>query len=274
MRSESKLTGILKITAFDKIYREIDASQLGAIISNHKLERNSYLVTVYESIKNVSEKHLRILEVGCGTGIDSLILADKVDSTAFGIDLSLEALRIANRCSDFFNNNLKLINCDGHWMPFRDGAFDLIFSQGVLEHVENETEFISEQIRVLKDGGTIIINVPQKYTAYSLYKHYNIRKGKWKWGYEKEYSYPQLQWYGNYFGLKEKKVIGSRYWLHPLEPAWILRSLFDKIQKVISFTDQKQPSKLKRMYEDLWRRIENKFGHFIMRDIVIVFEKK
>lgn len=44
---------------------------------------------------------------------------------------------------------------DVHRLPFRDGSFDLVFSQAVLEHVADPRWAVQEMVRVLKPGGTL-----------------------------------------------------------------------------------------------------------------------
>lgn len=48
---------------------------------------------------------------------------------------------------------------DIHSVPFRDGVFDLVFSQAVFEHVRNPFEAAEELIRVTRPGGIILTEV-------------------------------------------------------------------------------------------------------------------
>ena len=47
---------------------------------------------------------------------------------------------------------------DGYVLPFRDDAFDLVFSSNVLEHVNDPEAFIRESIRVAKPGGIVYVS--------------------------------------------------------------------------------------------------------------------
>lgn len=258
---------------FNQIYQNGNFTQLTNLINSHRLERKQFLSRLVDLIQINLDDTVRSLEIGCGTGIDSLILTERTDCLAYGVDLSFEALRVAQRFNQKFGHCLDLVNCDGFSLPFADQTFGLVFSQGVLEHVGDELSFIAEQIRVLKTGGKLVINVPQRYTVYTIVKHYKIRQGTWQWGYEKEYSYGQLRQYGKLSNLVEKDVIGCRYWLHPCEPMWVMKSLWDKVQKINPARNNPLFQTIKSIYEDFWKRLEGRFGYYFMRDIVIIFEK-
>jgi SAM-dependent methyltransferase len=50
---------------------------------------------------------------------------------------------------------------DGHWLPFKDGTFDVILSTDVLEHVREPKQIFAEASRVLRPGGLLIMTAPQ-----------------------------------------------------------------------------------------------------------------
>ncbi len=45
-------------------------------------------------------------------------------------------------------------------LPFKDGEFDLVISRDIAEHIRESENFFSEQLRILKKGGRIIVMTP------------------------------------------------------------------------------------------------------------------
>lgn len=52
------------------------------------------------------------------------------------------------------------IVADAHHLPFPEGHFDLVLSQGVLEHTHDSDRVAAEMYRVLKPGGLVYAEVP------------------------------------------------------------------------------------------------------------------
>jgi uncharacterized protein YbaR (Trm112 family) len=61
---------------------------------------------------------------------------------------------------------------DGLHLPFRDGAFDLILSQAVLEHVTDPQRAVDEMGRVLSHGGTIYVEIAFTQPLHAVPSHY------------------------------------------------------------------------------------------------------
>jgi len=73
-------------------------------------------------------KDTRILEIGCGTGVQSLCMSQKSDCVVTS-DVDLENVKFRNLC---------LVKCSGEYLPFRDGGFDVVYSSNVLEHIRDK----------------------------------------------------------------------------------------------------------------------------------------
>ncbi len=88
------------------------------------------------------------LEVGCGRQSPLGIFKDKLNLLA-GIDVELEDLKA--------NVDIAAVAmANGIGLPFQSGAFDLVFSKTVIEHMSNPTKFFREVHRVLRPGGVFV----------------------------------------------------------------------------------------------------------------------
>jgi 2-polyprenyl-3-methyl-5-hydroxy-6-metoxy-1,4-benzoquinol methylase len=99
---------------------------------------------------------LRILDVGCGTGLNAQHLAAR-GHTVVGIDLSPVAIE------KFTQRGFQGIVCDlegAAGAPLPSGSFDLIFASEVIEHISDTARFLAELNRLLRPGGTLMLSTP------------------------------------------------------------------------------------------------------------------
>lgn len=129
----------------------------------------------------------RVLEVGAGTGRDSAVLAAG-GAQAYALDYSEEALSLMADSS-----RLHRVCGDALTLPFPDGVFDLVFHQGLLEHFPDPRPVLRENYRVLKKGGLILVDVPQRFHYYTVLKHILIVLNLWFAGWEREFSCGELR---------------------------------------------------------------------------------
>lgn len=101
-----------------------------------------------------------VLEVGCGSGFGTSYLLDRGAGAAVGGDSSARA--VAYAVQHYRKGRLHFLRMDGLRLPFRTGAFDLVLSLEVLEHVSDAGAMVVECRRVLKDDGVFICSTPNK----------------------------------------------------------------------------------------------------------------
>jgi len=102
-----------------------------------------------------NSKKISILDAGCGTGYNLKCLEKYGVST--GVDISNNALVYC--CKRGIN---RISRASVLELPFRDESFDLVISTDVLYHraVQDDLTAIKEIYRVLKKGGTLMVNLP------------------------------------------------------------------------------------------------------------------
>ena len=162
----------------------------------------------------LSVDNLRILEVGAGSGRDGIRLAE-MGAKVVSLDYSMPSLRMIASQVD---RDVPVTLCCGNAfsLPFADETFDLVFHQGLLEHFRNPDDLIAENRRVLKPGGVLLVDVPQRYHYYTAIKHLLIAMDLWFAGWETEFSIGELERMlrNNSFSI----VSSYGEWLNP--PIW------------------------------------------------------
>jgi len=127
----------------------------------------------------------KILEIGCGSALNLKKLNKaRTDVECYALDRSPVAIALAKKEFPL----AFVADCDA--TPFEDKKFDLIYSAGVMEHLGDETAFLAEMRRILKDDGLLVTFVPAR---YSLWRFYQLLLF-WFMGneYEKSYTYSGL----------------------------------------------------------------------------------
>ncbi|MEA3490204.1 MAG: methyltransferase domain-containing protein [Candidatus Omnitrophota bacterium] len=256
---------------YERVWKKWEHEDLGRQIIAHRKSRIKYLDLIIKYLAKGNK--LKALEVGCGAAIDLHIIAEGCEAEMFGIDISQEAFVIARKIQQYFSKKVYLALGDVRNLEFADDSFDMVFSQGLIEHFETPIYVLREQVRVLKPGGVLIVNVPQKYTVYTLYKHLMALLGRWEWGNEKEYSSGQLKRFGDYLELEFLEKCGYDYWRSLFEIVFILKTLNRKMEKIPFVKDCPGQKTISRFWERSWERLEGLYGHLFMKNVIYVYRK-
>jgi ubiquinone/menaquinone biosynthesis C-methylase UbiE len=100
----------------------------------------------------------RVLDVGSGQGIDLAGYA-RGGADAVGIDLTPRHVELANAHLAAVGLDGRAVLGDGEQLPFPDGSFDRVSSNGVLHHTPDIESALQEVTRVLKPGGAATLIV-------------------------------------------------------------------------------------------------------------------
>jgi SAM-dependent methyltransferase len=101
----------------------------------------------------------RVLDAGCGAGYGSAELARAAHSVV-GLDRAAEAVDFARAHYRLANLFFEQASCAA--LPHADGAFDLVVSFEVLEHLDDWRGFLLEARRVLAPNGQFVVSTPNK----------------------------------------------------------------------------------------------------------------
>lgn len=102
----------------------------------------------------------RVVDVGCGAGLDSLIAARMVGPAGrvIGVDMTPAMLAKARRsAADGEFTNVEFLEGFAESLPVPDGWADVVISNGVLNLMPDKAAALSEMARVLKPGGRLQI---------------------------------------------------------------------------------------------------------------------
>ena len=143
-----QVTNVELKNTLQKIYKE--GSLVEGSLSNES--GDVYVSKILEYLdSNINLEKKSLLEIGCGDGT-MLAEFDKHGAFVLGIEPGTHKNKV-------FSNRIKIIR-DFFPSQLIDGEFDIIFSYGVLEHIEEPVQFIINQKKYLKEDGKIIICVP------------------------------------------------------------------------------------------------------------------
>lgn len=104
-------------------------------------------------------RRLRIADIGCGTGASTILLAQELDADIIAVDFLPEFLdELQTRANDHgVGNRITTLNCSMDALPFGEGEFDVIWSEGAVYNMGFEAG-VSAWSRFLKPGGRLIVS--------------------------------------------------------------------------------------------------------------------
>jgi demethylmenaquinone methyltransferase/2-methoxy-6-polyprenyl-1,4-benzoquinol methylase len=100
----------------------------------------------------------RVLDVGCGTGFATEGILRYTDDV-HGLDQSVHQMEKA--FAKFGKRDrVRFYRGDAERLPFRDDAFDVVWSSGSIEYWPNPVAALREFRRVTRPGGTVLVVGP------------------------------------------------------------------------------------------------------------------
>jgi SAM-dependent methyltransferase len=133
-------------------------------------------INTLDVISRLCEKGAKVLDVGCGFGHMTLLMQD-MGFNAIGLEMLPDSFKVLKQLRSPF---IRGVGCE---LPFSKNTFDLILSNGVLEHVggySEELKFLSECYRVLKEDGFLVVSVlPVKWSPEWVTSKLGLKSLTW-----------------------------------------------------------------------------------------------
>ncbi len=178
---------------------------------NFDVNKPPYTWNMYEHLlKDYDLKGKKVLEFGCGTGINSTIMVARGARMVF-FDSSKSALELVRKNLERLSLDAELVHGDVFDSDF-NGEFDLVHSEGLVEHFlePRRQEIVDIHARAAKKGGEVLIIVPHRKCApYRIGKYIATKTGTWLYGNEYPYTKKELKERMRRAGLRPGNIIGG-----------------------------------------------------------------
>ena len=205
---------------------------------NRPKKPNLFLIDAVKKVMGESMEGKRILEVGCGTSREAIELSRQGAEISI-LDFSRPALDILGRHADEGRVNLLSVQADAEELPFTNCTFDLVYSQGLVEHFLPSDKLMREQVRVVKPGGFVLVDVPQLFSLQAVTKGILMRIDRWPFGWERNYSERQLRKLLGSFGLEPVAAYAYGY----IPPINLSKEIIDSLREwgyKMTYKEEKQ----------------------------------
>lgn len=134
-------------------------------VAPHKGKRTA------EILLNYKDDKAKLLDLGCGIGLTTAVLANCFpDST--GCDIGRKEVLASKELLKLLKIKIPVVFYDGKHLPFKDNTFDIVTSIEVIEHVSHPNIMLREIKRVLKPDGILHITTANKW--WPIEPHYHL----------------------------------------------------------------------------------------------------
>jgi ubiquinone/menaquinone biosynthesis C-methylase UbiE len=104
-----------------------------------------------------------ILEVACGSGGISILLARELGASVTGIDINEEAVQAAREraAREGFSSDISFqVQDASRLLPYEDGSFEVVFCNDSINHLPDRGAVLQDWHRLLKPSGVVLFTDP------------------------------------------------------------------------------------------------------------------
>jgi hypothetical protein len=137
---------------------------------------DSFLLSLEQGVS--PRKNDVMIELGCGSGLRSLLLSKKYSLEPVLIDWAKAAISLSKENAHRLGVSCNLIRCELSRLPLRDAAFDIVWAEGTHEHLplRDRLQAFRETRRIAKVGARTLIFVPNALNPF--YRLIEFIKGR------------------------------------------------------------------------------------------------
>lgn len=114
----------------------------------------------YEFAASRIERGVQVVDAACGIGYGSFLIGERAGASVTGIDISQQALQIADKYWTSPNTRFLHADCTQTGLPA--ASFDVAVSFETIEHVPVAPELVAHLYALLKPGGHLICSTPNE----------------------------------------------------------------------------------------------------------------
>ncbi len=191
-----------------------DDVEISAIEFYKRVQRDSFKNDYYNRyisfVAKYSPVKARLLELGCGSGMSSALLAQQ-GFDVIGVDINDSLLQ---KNYEAGTGRLALVQANATQLPFVNESFEIVCCHEFLEHLPDVPACLNEMLRILRPGGLILIVSPNLLSPlFSILAIANWIRGRS--GYKKPFGPPQDSIKGSPWGSSGPdlfKILGRNLW--------------------------------------------------------------
>ncbi|MFC2103721.1 class I SAM-dependent methyltransferase [Bacteroidota bacterium] len=161
----------------------------------------SKAISIIPAIKNPL-----MLDIGCGSGVPTLALAENYNGTIIAVDIDTISInRLTEKVKDLnLSDRISIFNCSLHDMKFEENQFDIILAEGFLNNVGFKKGFLL-LLKLLKRNGYFIIH--DEFRNYNkktqLIEQNNCKILDW-------FELNEQVWWDDYYKCLEKEISSQK----------------------------------------------------------------